>query len=67
MITYDNKIIIKSMTNNEYSYMATILNDYEYYLSHTKSSLLNHILGVFTCSNSDIIVNKQSYFIQRNL
>ena len=47
--------------------MATIINNYEYYLTNNKLSLLNQILGVFTFCNNDIMDNKQSYFIQRNL
>jgi len=61
--SYDNKYVLKTISNSEFEFFKMILEDYYFFIKHNDNTLLQRFLGLHTMIFNDI---KMHFVIMNN-
>lgn len=65
--SYDNKVIIKTLSKEDLEQLRGILKDYYHYLKKNKDSMIAKIYGIYTFERKDIKDQSTSVLLMRNI
>lgn len=65
--SYDNRIILKTLTKQDLDQLRGILKDYYRYLKKNKDSMIAKIYGIYTFERKDIKDQSTSILLMRNI
>ena len=65
--SYDNRVILKTLSQNDLTQLRGILKDYYRYFKTNKDSLIAKIYGIYTFERTDIKDQRTSILLMRNI